>query len=68
LIIGLIKPKWVLFWMKEPSRILVSGIALLIFMASMTGYSQLTVHPKPKSERDSTQDETNAINLGRSAK
>jgi hypothetical protein len=68
LIIGLIKPKWVLFWMKEPSRLLVSCIALLMFMGSMTGYSQLTVHPKPPTERDRTQAETNAINLGRSVK
>lgn len=64
LIIGLIKPKWVLFWMKEPSRIVVSCIALVIFMAAMTGWSQFTVHPKPKSERDRTQDEMNELNFG----
>ena len=68
LIIGLIKPKWILFWMKEPNRIIVSGIALLLFMASMTGYTQLTVQPKQKSERQRTQDETNDLNLGHSAK
>jgi hypothetical protein len=39
-----------------------------MFMASMTGYSQFTVHPKPKSEREKTQDETNAINLGKTVK
>ncbi|MCX7113553.1 MAG: hypothetical protein NTX45_26340 [Proteobacteria bacterium] len=68
LIIGMIRPKWVFFWMKEPNRILVSGIALIMFMTGVTGYSQFTVHPKPKSERESTQDETNAINLGRTVK
>ena len=68
LIIGLIKPKWILFWMKEPNRIIVSGIALLLFMGSMTGYTQLTVQPKQKTERQRTQDETNDLNLGHSAK
>ncbi len=68
LIIGLIKPKWVLFWMKEPSRILVSGIALILFMGAMTGWSQFTVKPKPKTERERTQDELNNLNLGPSDK
>lgn len=68
LIIGLIKPKWVLFWMKEPSRVLVSGIALLMFMGSMTGWSQFTVKPKPQSERERTQEELNNLNLGPSVK
>jgi ABC-type nickel/cobalt efflux system permease component RcnA len=63
-ILGMIKPKWILFWMNEPSRILVSGIALSLFMVSMTGFTQLTVHPKQKSERDRTNEETNNLNLG----
>lgn len=66
LIIGLIKPKWVLFWMKEPNRILVSGIALVLFMGSMTGWSQFTVKPKVKTERERTQEELNDLNLGTS--
>jgi len=64
LIVGLIKPKWILFWMKEPNRIMISGIALLLFMGSMTGYTQLTVQPKQKTERQRTQDEINDLNLG----
>ena len=68
LIVGLIKPKWILFWMKEPNRIMVSGIALLLFMGSMTGYTQLTVQPKQKTERQRIQDETNYLNLGRPVK
>ena len=68
LVVGLIKPKWVLFWMDQPSRVLVSGIALLLFMGSMTGWSQFTVNPKPKTERERTQDELNSLNLGPSEK
>lgn len=68
LVIGLFKPKWVLFWMKEPNRILVSSIALAMFMGSMTAWSQFTVKPKQKTERERTQDELNELNLGRTAK
>ncbi|MFM8331602.1 MAG: hypothetical protein ACKN9T_07925 [Candidatus Methylumidiphilus sp.] len=62
LIIGLFKPKWVLFWMKEPDRFLVSVVAMLMFMASVTGWSQFTVQPKQKTERERTNDELNALN------
>lgn len=68
LIVGLIKPKWVLFWMKEPSRILASSIALIMLMASFTGYTQFTVKPKPKSERERTQEEINTLNQGQTPK
>lgn len=40
LIFGLIKPKWVLFWMKKPDRIWVLVITLILFMASMTLYGE----------------------------
>ncbi len=68
LLIGMIKPKWILFWMKEPNRLLVSCIALILFMGSFTGYTQLTVSEKPKAktERERNRDEVNDLNLGRS--
>jgi len=47
---------------------MISGIALLLFMGSMTGYTQLTVQPKQKTERQRTQDEINDLNLGSPAK
>ena len=68
LIVGLIKPKWVLFWMKEPSRILASSIALIMLMASFTGYTQFTVKPKPKSERERTQEEIDTLNQSQTPK
>jgi hypothetical protein len=68
LIVGLIKPKWIFFWMKAPDRILVSIVALLLFMGSFTGLSMVTgVHPqkpKPKSEKERTLDEINDLNAG----
>lgn len=49
-IIGMIKPKWVLFWMKEPDRLTASSIALIVFMASWTGIAKLTLKPRPQHE------------------
>jgi hypothetical protein len=51
-IIGLIKPKWVLFWMKEPDRLTATTIGLFVFMASMTGLAKLTVKPKPPQSQE----------------
>jgi len=58
LLIGLIKPKWICFWMKEPNRIAVSTISILLFMGGMTGIAKLTLKPKehvevPKPRSDS---------------
>lgn len=40
LIVGMIKPRWVLFFMKEPTRFLISSISLVSFMIAMTIYGQ----------------------------
>lgn len=32
LIVGLIKPKWILFWMEQPTRLMITGICMIIFM------------------------------------
>ena len=45
-LIGLIKPKWILFWMKEPDRLWASSVGLLLFMASVTLYSEIRMKPK----------------------
>lgn len=43
LIVGMIKPKWVLFWMKEPSRLIVSAVALVMFMVFFTWHTSLVM-------------------------
>lgn len=40
LIVGLIKPKWILIWMDEPPRLGVAFIAALLFMGGMTLYGE----------------------------
>lgn len=32
LVVGLIKPKWILFWMDHPTRLMIGGICMVIFM------------------------------------
>lgn len=39
-LIGMFKPKWALFFMKEPTRFLVSSISVAAFMIAMTVYGE----------------------------
>jgi len=67
LVVGLIKPKWVLFWMKQPDRLTVTTLAMLLFMASWTGIAKLTLKPKEKSpvHQQRSLDEQNELQLDR---
>lgn len=49
-LIGLVKPKWILFWMKEPDRLIASSVGLLLFMGTFTWYSELRVQHKAAEE------------------
>jgi hypothetical protein len=55
-IVGMIKPKWVLFFMKKPTRFLVTNIAVVCFMIVMTmhgaGSKQVKVAEKHKRKPD----------------
>ena len=39
-VIGMIRPKWALFFLKEPTRFLISSISLVAFMIAMTVYGE----------------------------
>lgn len=39
-IIGMIKPKWALFFLNNPDRLLVSGITAVLIMISVTMYGE----------------------------
>ncbi|GAB6047975.1 hypothetical protein JCM19379_18020 [Methyloparacoccus murrellii] len=45
-LVGLVKPKWILFWMKEPDRLWASSLGLVMFMATFTAYSEMRVRHK----------------------
>ena len=40
LVIGMYKPKWALFWMKEPTRLMVIVITLVLFMIAATLFGE----------------------------
>lgn len=40
LIIGLIKPKWILIWMEKPERWLIVAIAMVLFMIGAVLYGE----------------------------
>ncbi|CAL1241836.1 hypothetical protein [Candidatus Methylocalor cossyra] len=54
-LIGLVKPKWILFWMKEPDRLWASSVGLLLFMVSVTLWSKLTLPEKSHGQREALQ-------------
>jgi len=49
-LIGLVKPKWILFWMKEPDRLWASSVGILMFMATFTAYSEMRLKHKASQE------------------
>jgi hypothetical protein len=66
LIVGLINPRWVLFWMKSPDRLTLSSICIIAFMATWTGIAKLTLTPKqPNVEhhQERSDDQRNALQL-----
>lgn len=64
--IGLIKPKWILFWMKEPDRLWASSVGLLIFIVGVTAYSELRMKPRmPGQEhrQEQSREDRNQLNM-----
>lgn len=69
-IIGLVKPKWILFWMKEPDRLWASSMGLFLFMASWTLYSEMKLRQKTPGqpgheEVQRSPEQQNALQLDR---
>ena len=67
-LIGLVKPKWILFWVKEPNRLYASSVGLFLFMASFSYYSELRVQHRAQQEQSvegkkKTHEQTNDLHL-----
>jgi hypothetical protein len=65
LIVGLIKPKWVLFFMKQPDRLTVTALAMVMFMGAWTGIAKLTLKPKSQLEEKPAVEDSNRLKLDR---
>ena len=68
-LIGLVKPKWILFWMKEPDRLWASSVGILMFMATFTAYSEIRLkHKSPQEgapQRQVSPEKQNELQLDR---
>ncbi|WP_428355516.1 hypothetical protein [Methyloprofundus sp.] len=42
LAVGLIKPKWLLFWMDQPNRFIIVGVSVILFMAAAIMFGEGT--------------------------
>ena len=68
-LIGLIRPKWILFWVKEPDRLIASSVGILMFMATFTAYSEMRVKHRQMVDgapaRQQSHDQQNELQLDR---
>jgi hypothetical protein len=54
LIVGMIKPHWILFWMEKPKRIAIIILSVVLFMAAAVMFGEAN---KEKQQKNSTQAE-----------
>ncbi len=50
LVVGLIKPKWLLFWMEQPNRYVIVGFSIILLMASAIMFGEGNRQDEPLSE------------------
>jgi hypothetical protein len=62
-LVGLMKPGWIVFWMKQPDRLSATTVALLLFMAAWTGIAKLTMPPRElsQSHHEESREERNQL-------
>jgi hypothetical protein len=65
LIVGMIKPKWALFFLRQPDRLSVTAVAMALFMLGMTGIAKVTLKPKERVTTERSVDDTNRLQLTR---
>lgn len=50
LVVGLIKPKWLLFWMDQPNRYIIVGVSVILFMSAAILFGEGNRTNEPLSE------------------
>lgn len=50
LVVGLIKPKWLLFWMDRPNRYIIIGVSTILFMAAAIMFGEGNRQNAPLSQ------------------
>ncbi len=64
LIVGMIKPNWILFWMEKPARMPIVFLSVILFMASVVMFGEANnekqlLNSKPTTEI--SQNKTEAV-------
>jgi hypothetical protein len=54
-IVGMIRPTWVFFWMKDPRRYLIIAVSMIVFMLSLIGYGETMKKIAGEKEKQSQQ-------------
>ena len=49
-IVGLIRPKWLLFWMDQPNRYIIVGVSVILLMAAAILFGEGNRQNSPLSE------------------
>lgn len=55
LIVGMIKPQWILFWMEKPVRTPIFFLSVILFMVGATMFGQATLEKKREKKEQSQQ-------------
>ena len=50
LVVGLIKPQWLLFWMEKPNRFIIVGFSVILLMAAAIMFGEGNRQNAPLSE------------------
>ncbi len=51
LIVGMIKPKWILFWMEKPTRMIIAAVAMVMFMIGAVLFGEGNQQKKREQEK-----------------
>ncbi len=55
LIVGMIKPQWILFWMEKPVRTPIFFLSVILFMIGATMFGQANLEKKREKKEQSQQ-------------
>lgn len=56
LIVGLIKPGWILFWMEKPSRLPIIALSSILFMVAAVIFGETKLKSKDQSTINTQQE------------
>lgn len=62
LIVGMIKPQWILFWMDKPGRMPIIMLSIVLFMASATMFGEANRQKQEESAEQTQQLDPSKIN------